>query len=191
MVAIWSLVLSLLLSTFAFADQAPVCLSYGKNLAVNNSQVLHWKRTTNNQFRERGHVQGTVLQVYNDKNGHSHFQVQLGNQGDDTIEVIYNQDFGVLPAVHSGMNAEACGDYITSTAQSGPYPASPDGAILHWVHMNPSGRGHDAGYLMLDGTLYGQDAEHAGDKHQGSDGSRDALPQKQKNQDNNYHRRHR
>ena len=63
------------------------------------------------------------------------------------------------------MSIEACGDYITSTAQSGPYPPSPDGAILHWVHMNPAGRGHDAGFLAINGTLYGQDAANAGPKH--------------------------
>ena len=37
--------------------------------------------------------------------------------------------------------------HITSTAQSGPYPASPDGAILHWVHMNPQSKGHPPGLL--------------------------------------------
>lgn len=150
-------------ANFSFAaDQIPDCLAYGRPLPVNNSQVLHWRRTTPNQFRERGHIQGTITQIFADKSGHDHFEIQIGKQVDDVVEVIYNQDFGALPEVRAGMTVEACGDYITATAQSGPYPPSPSGAIIHWVHMNPSGRGHDPGFLAIDGTLYGQDAENAG-----------------------------
>jgi len=144
------------------ADPTPVCLSYGKPLEVNNAQVLHWKRTTRNQFRERGNVQGKIVEIYSDKNGHDHFSVLIGRKQEDTIEFIYNQDFGALPDLREGMNVQACGDYITATAQSGPYPPSPDGAIIHWIHMNPKGRGHDPGFLMIDGRLYGQEIDKAG-----------------------------
>lgn len=146
--------------------QAPECPSYGKNLEVNNAQVLHWKRTTPSGFRERGHVQGIVINIYNDKSGHDHFSIQIGRHQEDTLEIIYNQDFGSIPQIEVGMLVEACGDFITSTQQNGPYPPSPDGAILHWVHMNPQFRGHDPGFLMLAGGLYGQDTTNAGPKRE-------------------------
>ena len=150
----------------SFADDViPECLAYGRHLPDNTQQVLHWKRTTSNQFQERGHVSGVVSAVYPDKNGHEHFQISMGRRAEDTLEIIYNSDFGQIPSVQIGMRVEACGDYITSTARSGPYPPSPDGAILHWVHMNPKGRGHDAGYLVLDGKLYGQEVDNAGPKN--------------------------
>ncbi|OFY99005.1 MAG: hypothetical protein A2Z97_01465 [Bdellovibrionales bacterium GWB1_52_6] len=149
----------------SFADDViPPCLAYGRDLPNNTQQVLHWKRTTSNQFQERGHVTGVITEIYPDKNGHEHFQITMGKRPGDTLEIIYNKDFGQIPSIQFGMQVEACGDYITSTAQSGPYPASPDGAILHWIHMNPRGKGHDAGYLVLDGKLYGQEADNAGPK---------------------------
>ncbi len=142
-------------------DTIPPCRGYGYDLPVNNSQVLHWKRTTENQFRERAHVQGPILQLFSiGDRDHVHFEIQLGKYSDETLEVIYNQDFGKLPPIHPGMQVEACGDYITSTAPSGPYPASPVGAIIHWIHMNPNNSKHDAGFLVIDGKLYGQDIEH-------------------------------
>ena len=155
------------------ADPVPVCLAYGKPLAINNQQVLHWKRTTPNQFRERANIQGVIVEVYPDKNGHEHFAIQIGKYEEDRIEVIYNQDFGALPdRLQEGSLVQACGDYITSTAPSGPYPASPDGALVHWVHMNPSGRGHDPGFITIDGVLYGQDVEHAPPKKGGKNRDR-------------------
>jgi hypothetical protein len=146
------------------ADAIPDCIAYGRPLPVNNAQVLHWKRTTPNQFRERAHIQGTLQTLYADHSGHHHWQVQIGSQTQDTIEVIYNEDFGAIPTPQVGMNIEACGDFITATAQSGPNPPSPDGAIVHWVHMNPSSSGHLPGYLVVDGTLCGQDPSQAGPK---------------------------
>lgn len=160
-----ALVAALFTSSLGFADDVvPQCLAYGRPLPINNDQALHWKRTTPNQFQERAHVSGVVSNVYPDKNGHEHFQLNIGKHGEDTVEIIYNQDFGAVPPVRVGTRVEACGDFITSTAQSGPYPPSPDGAIVHWVHMNPKGKGHDAGFLVVDGKLCGQDAEHAGPK---------------------------
>ena len=164
---------ALLFPTWVFsAEVVPACIAYNHPIPVNNSQVLHWKRTTSNQFQERGHIQGTLSVVYPDRNGHKHMQVQIGHalsastflNSEDVIEVIYNEDFGKLPKLQTGMVVEACGDYITSTAQSGPYPPSPDGAIVHWVHMNPSHVGHPAGYLVLDGVIYGQNVAGAGKK---------------------------
>jgi hypothetical protein len=143
------------------ADEIPECLAYGRPLSVNNDQVLHWKRTTGNQFRERGNIRGVVVEVLPDRRTHDHFTIKIGKRDYDTVEVIYNTDFGQIPDPQIGMVVQACGDYITATAQSGPYPPSPAGAIIHWLHMNPRGRGHDPGFLVMDGVLYGQEADRA------------------------------
>jgi hypothetical protein len=133
------------------------CLDHGRSIPVDNAQVLNWKKTTPNQFLARGHVNGRVTRVFPDRSGHDHFEISLGDGSKDNLEVIYNKEFGDLPQIQAGMNVEACGDYITSIAQAGPYPPSPSGAIIHWVHLNPSGRGHDSGFLIIDGVLYGQE----------------------------------
>jgi hypothetical protein len=117
-----------------------------------NDQVLKWKVSTANAFLARARIQGTVDQVFPDHSGHRHFSLKIGPQTNDHIEVIYNLSFGQLPTPTIGMTAEACGDYITSIAQTGGYPASPDGAIIHWVHRSPSG--HEPGYVILNGLKY-------------------------------------
>ena len=159
-----SLTLAMAYVPASFAgDAIPVCPANGRPLAVNNDQVLNWKFGSPNQFRARGHIRGNVIRVYADHSGHDHFSIRIGQRPQDTVEVIYNQEFGDLPQqMAPGTTVEACGDFIVSNAPSGPYPASPDGAIIHWVHVNPSGQGHDSGYLVINGNLFGQDASHAG-----------------------------
>lgn len=140
------------------ADKIPVCEDkHGKPLPINSSEVIHWKHSTPNQFESRAHIKGKISKLYQTKNGHRHFEVTFSDSSDeDTIEIIYNEGFGEMPSeLELDMNAEACGDYITATAASGPYPPSPDGAIIHWVHENPSGKGHPDGYVVLNGLLYG------------------------------------
>jgi hypothetical protein len=143
-----------LLSVSGFAsDPIPDCMDHGQILPLNNAQVLSWKSTTANQFLARGHISGTLGKIYPDHSGHNHFQVIIGSNPNDTIEVIYNQSFGALAPLNPGSVIEACGDYITSNAAS-KYPASPDGAILHWVHKGTGS--HDGGYVDIDGDLDGQ-----------------------------------
>ena len=117
--------------------------------------------------------------------------MQIGDEVTEVIEVIYNEAFGdVEEDVKVGDQVEACGDYITSNAPSGPYPASPDGAILHWVHM-ASGSGHPNGYLRINGMLYGDEQPNdRGPKHGGGHGSNqgqnnDNSPAKDIGQDQN------
>ncbi len=144
------------LSAALIADNVPDC--YGKDeqvLFLNNSQVIYWKHHTKNQYHNRGHVKGKLLQVYTDRSQHRHWQVQIGEDRNDTVEIIYNEDFGAVPNVHSGSTiVEACGDYITANKQSGHYPPSPDGALVHWVHRSPSSN-HPSGFLVVDGTVCG------------------------------------
>lgn len=157
------LALAGLLGSSALAEGAPECLAHGQSLGVNNDQVLQWKQTTENEFLARAHVTGQIVKVFDDRNGHNHFLIDLGEgsrggEGDGALEVVYNEEFGALPDLRDGMQVEACGDYITATGRGGrhgEYPPSPAGAIIHWVHANSKGSGHDSGYLMIEGQVYG------------------------------------
>jgi hypothetical protein len=150
----------------AIADDSvsPPCYGHGQLLAVNNEQILAWKTSTANSYQDRGHILGTITQVYPDHSGHHHFQAQIGPQPTDTLEVIYNEDFGSSPAPTVGMTVEACGDYITANAPAGPYPASPDNAIIHWVHRSPNEAKHPSGYMILNGVVAGNGPDDPGDK---------------------------
>ena len=138
------------LQNFSQVDET--CLSHGKPLDIINGQVLTWKTSTANAFLARARIQGTVDQLFPDHSGHRHFSLKIGPQAQDHIEVIYNLSFGKLPVPKMGDSVEACGDYITSIAQTGSYPASPDGGIIHWVHRSPGH--HEQGYVILNGVKY-------------------------------------
>ena len=161
------LTLGLFFSQTSFAleggsDQIPDCPDLdGSALPVVNNYVLQWKQTKPNQYRHRARVRGYLTRLFPDHNGHHHFEIQIGANPTDTLEVIYNEDFGPLPTLQKDTKVEACGDFIVSTAPAGGFPRSPDDAIIHWVHTNPSGKGHPPGYLVIDGTLCGQDGENA------------------------------
>jgi hypothetical protein len=138
----------------------PICQDQGRALDVNNDQVIQWKTRTANQYTDRAHIKGRVVRDYGIKSNHQHFQIEI--QGVEqslgtTIEVIYNEsrEFGFIEKPKKGMEVEVCGEYITSNAPSGPYPASPDGALVHWVHKASKGSSHDEGFVILDGVLYG------------------------------------
>lgn len=140
-----------------YRSGSPDCLSSnGQKLPIDNQAVVEFEATSAESYLARAHVEGPVVNVFSDATGHNHFEIQIGDQN-NYLEVIYNQDFGALPNIQIGMTVEACGDYITSRTQDGPYPPSPAGAIIHWVHENPSGHGHPSGFLIINGQLYGND----------------------------------
>ena len=133
----------------------PVCMNQKALLPVNNAQVLQWKQTSLNQFHARAHVFGKVSKIYGIQGGdHYHFQIQIGSAPKDLIEVVYSRNFGT-PEVALGAEAQVCGDYITSNAPAGGFPVSPDGALIHWVHENERGGGHENGFVILNDTLWG------------------------------------
>ena len=145
----------------AFADQVPTCLAQnGQVLQINNEQVLSFKQTSKDQFHSRGHIKGTLVNIFPDATGHHHMSVLIGPNNQDTIEVIYNEDFGSMPELQVGQIIEACGDYITARGTVGSYPASPDGAIVHWVHQSPNPN-HLSGFVVINGDVCGQEAENA------------------------------
>lgn len=158
--------ITLAISQFALAvDVPPPCIARDRQtgrdhaLVINNEHVLKLKKTTPNQTLSRAYVQGTYIQAYSDpSNGqHDHFSIQIGRtaQKVDRLEVVYNVEFGRLPRLQPGDTVEACGDYITSSAPTDRYRASPDDAIIHWVHENPRGKGHESGFLRINGVVYG------------------------------------
>lgn len=170
-------ILSSFLATTTFAADA-ACMNRNEVMPLNNQQVLQWKANPSvpNAFKARANVTGLVYGIIPDRNGHDHFIIQIGpNVRTDMLEVVYNQDFGALPPIQKGMQIHACGDFIKSIAQTGPYPPSPAGAIVHWVHQNPNGNGHEHGYLTIDNVVYGNgpDQGHRPDyRHQGANWNR-------------------
>ena len=103
----------------AFADD-PACMSKSQALSVNNDQVLSWKADSSiaSGWLSRANVEGTVLGNFPDHSGHNHFLIQIGPTEQDTLEVVYNQEFGALPEIHSGMKAHACGDFINRPSKT-------------------------------------------------------------------------
>ncbi|MGZ3723371.1 MAG: hypothetical protein ACXVA9_10600 [Bdellovibrionales bacterium] len=136
-------------------ETAPPCMARGQVLQVNNEQVIHFKSSTPNGYHDRGHVTGKVTQVFRDATGHNHFEITLAAAPATTVEMVYDQKFGRLPNVNLGDAIEACGDYITSNDYFGGYSPSPDGALVHWIHRADH-PGHDNGYIIINGTVYGQ-----------------------------------
>ena len=144
-------------------SSVPDCLTQDHLIIpVNNEQVIQWKNSTENQFASRGHVSGIISELVPDRNGHTHFGIIIVSEVDgkrsDSIEIIYNTSFGKLQGVAVNAHVEACGDYITSNQDTAQYPASPFGALVHWVHLskNPE-TGHVSGYVAINGVLFGTD----------------------------------
>ena len=151
-------ILTLFATAPAWAESnSPPCLGLdGEPMPVNNQQPLKWKTTTPNEYHDRAHVTGTVEQVYPDKTGHHHFQLQIGFSSNETVEIIFNEDFGSTPDIQSGMQVEACGDFINQFAPANGYQPSPDGALIHWVHRSNNPSRHPSGYLIIDGQPFGE-----------------------------------
>ncbi len=144
--------------SFAYNDTVatvPACLgNQGQPIPVNNEAVIQMKLNTPNSFLARAMVSGVVTKIYGDQTCHRHFSLQIGSMPGQSIEVIYNEEFGGFPAFGVGSKVVACGDYITSNKQT-QYPASPDGAIIHWVHKAPHPERHPSGFLVINGILTG------------------------------------
>lgn len=147
----------------------PTCLDRNRQAirGDNNAEVLRWKEQTQNQYKDRALISGTLVGVILDRNSHLHLQVNLtgdenGKDIRDHIEIVYNKSFGEVAAVSPGMKVQACGDYITASEQSGPYKPSPVGAIVHWVHKSNTPDRHANGFLAIDGKVYGLKDEEGG-----------------------------
>lgn len=142
-------------------EKTPACMDGNQEVQIDNEQVLVWKKTTKNQYLDRGYVSGTVSKLPFMKNGHSHFFIKIGPGAKDNLEIIYNVEFGSMPKVKMNETVIVCGDYITSTKPTGRYEASPAGAIIHWIHWNPANRAsskkHEHGFIQFGSNLVGFD----------------------------------
>jgi len=154
-------VLGMLFSLPAHAyTTPPACLDdNGSVIAVIDDQVVQWKTSEPNGQLLRAHISGPIVKLYPNQSGHAHFSVKIGTGPKDTLEVIYNLSFGAIAHVAVGMQVEACGDFINSYAPENGYQASPDGAIIHWIHKSDS-QSHKGGFLEINGVLYGQGNGH-------------------------------
>lgn len=138
------------------------CLSFGKDpIQMNAEQVLLWKTTTKNGFKERGYVKGKVTDLYarsrNSRGGsHTRFAIDIDDAPGGDIEMVFNDEFGPLPNIQIGTMVTACGVYITANERSNL--PSPNGAIIHWLHYNPGDRDggvHPDGFVIYQNRAYG------------------------------------
>lgn len=147
-------------------SKMPACLDGPDEMRIDNARVLKMKTTTKNAYLDRGFVEGTVVEAPTVKNGHDHFVISIGPGPRDTLEIVYNKEFGSMPTMNVGDNITVCGDYITSTARTGQYDPSPEGALIHWIHFNPATRAgsmnHEHGFVMVGNNLVGFDDAPAG-----------------------------
>jgi hypothetical protein len=157
--ALFSTTVFLALSYAALADTAPVCISGSQVLSVDNALAVQRKEDHDqypNGTTYRGNISGVITKLYADQTCHTHFEIALDGTPSTTIEVIYDQGFGSTPKPAIGMSVQACGDFIISYSKENGYAASPDGALIHWIHATDTSK-HDAGFLILGDTLCGQD----------------------------------
>ena len=126
-----------------------------------NEIVLSWKTSTDNTFKSQALVQGKITEVYRTQTNsrgltHTKFAIDLDAIPGGDLEVIFNDEFGPLPALSKGVAVVVCGQYITANRQS-KLP-SPMGAIIHWVHYNPGDRDggrQPGGFVIVNGKPYG------------------------------------
>lgn len=142
----------LLFSSLGFAGGYPACKDKNQQVDLSNDDIIKWRDNMEPKFLARAFVKTKIVGVLEDRQNHIHFEVDLDGDfstSDDRLEVIYNTKFGAVPEFRQGDTLIACGDFIVD-------PYSPTKAVLHWVHKNPKDKGHDDGYLVINGTLTGQ-----------------------------------
>jgi hypothetical protein len=161
-----------LLSAVAFADKAaPITCPQkktGGEIAINNEQVLQWMKDSAKQFiRSRAHIEGKVTKVlpsdrvkspgkepdkYRSK--HQRFEVKIGPDKYDVIQVFYNGRYSPKPALKKGDKVEACGEFAVDRSGA----PSQNFAVLYWVHAAQA-YPHAEGFVNAEGKVFGQVAK--------------------------------
>jgi len=145
------------------SEAAPPCLDEsGKELLIDNVRALDLKKKGGDGKAYRARIKGQVVsktsQRCSSRSGscHAHFQIQIGPQKTDTVEVVYSEDFGQMKEPAQGETVEACGDFLNTSRQRN---SGPSGAIIHWVHR-ANCMDHEHGYVLVEGSdLYGMGAD--------------------------------
>ena len=130
----------------------PACMDKQERLELNMSQILNYRDQLENKFTARAYIKGIIVGVIENRQNHTHFEVDLDNNLesiDDRIEVIYSTKFGELPSYKTGDEIIACGDFIIDQY-------SPLKAVVHWLHLSPPGNKHEHGFLIINGIVAGQ-----------------------------------
>jgi len=163
--------MAFLVSSVALAAPSPLncTLRSGEQMQVNNEQVLQWKKTSATEFvRSRAHITGSVVKQLPPLKSsarrferepdkflklHQRYEVQIGPNKNDVVELFYNGRYEPRPALQAGDKVEACGEFVadaTSSSKGGPV------AIVYWVHaakMYP----HVEGFLHSNGKTFGRE----------------------------------
>jgi len=130
------------------------CYDQGHLLPFNEDQVIQWKADGQSQTRGRAHIRGILTGYYPDrsKGSHQHFQIEVvgSDYRREFLEVVSSKEYGWIAGLQWWDPVEVCGDYITSNERHGVYPASPDNALIHWVHLSTNPYQHDSGFFALD-----------------------------------------
>jgi hypothetical protein len=132
-------------------SRIPVCYNNKDKVLTENHQAINLRDFMENGFKTRALLEGTLIRVLANSQGHTHLEVDLDNDfqtSDDRIEVIYNNEYGELPEVKNGDHLIACGDFILDTY-------SPFKAIIHWLHKSPNIRKHNDGFLAINNIVFG------------------------------------
>ena len=76
---------------------APVCVDdQGNILPLDDAQAIAYKTNTPNGSTSRVHASGPITKLYPNASGHNHFEISLGSESGDKLEVVYNISFGAL-----------------------------------------------------------------------------------------------
>lgn len=148
------LIAILVILLMALAEQAhaiPACMDKKTNLSVENTAPEKYKAFMEKGFKTRLLLKGTIVEQTENRQGHTHFTVDLdANMAttDDRIEAIYNNEYGELPSIKGGEETFLCGDFIVD-------PYSPEKAVIHWLHKSPSTKKHDHGFVVINSVIYG------------------------------------
>lgn len=148
------LIAILVILLMALAEQAhaiPACMDKKTNLSVENTAPEKYKAFMEKGFKTRLLLKGTIVEQTENRQGHTHFTVDLdANMAttDDRIEAIYNNEYGELPSIKGGEETILCGDFIVD-------PYSPEKAVIHWLHKSPSTKKHDHGFVVINSVIYG------------------------------------
>jgi hypothetical protein len=134
----------------------------GQALSIDNQRALDLKKKAASGKAYRARIQGKVVsdshQRCSSRSGscHAHFEIQIGPNKADTVEVVYSEDFGQMKEPSVGESVEACGDFLNTSGQRN---SGSSGAIIHWVHRSNC-MDHEHGYVLVEGEdLYGMGAD--------------------------------
>jgi hypothetical protein len=130
----------------------PDCVKSGDTLSINNTEILKLKVTTEDGTPAGAYVEGTYMKKYASSDFGRHFQMKIGPQTQDTIEVYYSDD-AKLPSLRSGDHLVVCGRYATNRNGFYGNPKSPDGAYINQTSTAWSEYAED-GFILVNGRLY-------------------------------------